>query len=194
MIGWTGAEILQAHGHQGSRVALLGHSMGGRIAMQSMPQKNGHLKGWRYTHRCTSFSASKCWTEACIFDKFRPSVVDPLAIYHPWRIRMYAMIMVSHLPSIYPSYVSINLPYDWIRHGSYITNIPGIHGCAQMVPRYAADYPEDLSLLVIEDMVSRFGVGWKAGWCKNPCHWNPRCSMVLEKNGTYIYPKNMTLM
>ena len=25
--------------------------------------------------------------------------------------------MVCHLPSIYPSHVSINLPYDWIRHG-----------------------------------------------------------------------------
>ena len=33
------------------------------------------------------------------------------------RIRMYAMIMVCHLPSIYPRFVGINIPYDWIRHG-----------------------------------------------------------------------------
>ena len=34
------------------------------------------------------------------------------------RIRMYAMIMACHWPSIYPIHVSILFPYDWIRHGS----------------------------------------------------------------------------
>ena len=35
-------------------------------------------------------------------------------IYNPWRIRMYARLMASHLPSIYPIHVSINLPLTWI--------------------------------------------------------------------------------
>ena len=33
------------------------------------------------------------------------------------RIHVCMPYMVCHLPSIYPSFVSINLPYDWIRHG-----------------------------------------------------------------------------
>ena len=32
---------------------------------------------------------------------------------------MYAILMDPHLPSIYPSHVSIFLTYDWIRHGLY---------------------------------------------------------------------------
>ena len=35
---------------------------------------------------------------------------------YPWRIRMYAILVVCHLPSTYPSYVSINLP---LTYGSY---------------------------------------------------------------------------
>ena len=96
---------------EGKRVALIGHSMGGRIALQS-------LGPW-YSCR---------------------SVIDEHQLVEVWTLLIKMQktpFQEHHLTCTMLLFLNF---FSWLQN--------------QILLRYAADYPEDLNLLVIEDMAA----------------------------------------
>ena len=133
--GWTsssrGVVFVQAQG-PGSRIALVGHSMGGRIAMQSGP--------WCLTH----FQVKTCYM-GCD----QKSHIGNLDKHH---LSNFWCSVSEYFFGYFWNGLMVFYLYKF--NGSVGTSYDHFSGLV-LVPRYAADYPEDLNLLVIEDMATR---------------------------------------